>query len=77
MTKIFKNINTLDIFIVFCLFVGLITSNNTNDNRFLTEESPKVSSPSSFDWRSYTTITPVKDQADCNAYYAFSTIAFF
>lgn len=36
-----------------------------------------ANAPSSWDWREHTVITPVKNQADCNAYYAFSTIAYF
>ena len=70
--------NKLNFIGTFCLLLCLVTSNNSLRARLLTDDLPiKVSSPSSYDWRSNTAMTSVKNQADCNAYYAFSTIAFF
>lgn len=64
--------------LVFCLLVSCVFSLNLERQRVLVDEAPTPSgSPSSYDWRNYTTITPVKNQSDCNAYYAFSSIAFF
>lgn len=64
-------------FLLSCLLFCLVASNASLRARLLTDDPIQVSSPASFDWRSNTAMTPVKNQADCNAYYAFSTIAFF
>ena len=55
-------------------------SANLLGNRILVDNQTNIiaaKAPASWDWRDHTSITPVKNQADCNAYYAFSTIAFF
>ena len=80
MTKDLMVLNKFNIIVILCLLLILVTTNGPLRNRLMAEDSNepiKVNSPSSYDWRSATTMTPVKNQADCNAYYAFSTIAFF
>jgi C1A family cysteine protease len=80
MAKHLTVLNKIGTIAILCLLLGLVTSNSSLRTRLLKDDSSasiKVGSPSSFDWRSNTAITPVKNQADCNAYYAFSTIAFF
>ena len=66
---------------ILCLLLTLATTNQPIRKRLLTEDDAYKSvsngTPSSWDWRLEMTMTPVKNQADCNAYYAFSTIAFF
>lgn len=64
--------------LVFCLLISCAFTLNLERHRILVDETPSPSgAPASYDWRNFTTITPVKNQADCNAYYAFSTIAYF
>lgn len=80
MAKDFTVLHKINFFLLFCLLLSVVATNSSLRTRLLIDgpnEPRKVSSPSSFDWRSNTAMTPVKNQADCNAYYAFSTIAFF
>lgn len=68
------------VFVLICFIATCTSSFHLLENRILADNSTNLQpskAASSYDWRDFTTITPVKKQGDCNAYYAFSTIAFF
>ena len=64
--------------VLLCLIITCLATGDPLNKRILQDDKiPVTSTPDSYDWRDVTTITPVKNQLTCNAYYAFSTIAFF
>ena len=63
--------------LLFCLFISLSHQNNQRNLEATSLIRTSSSAPSTYDWRDSGKVTSVKDQKDCNAYYAFSTVAFF